>query len=81
MTHFEQILLSEVSSLPEARRADVLAFIRFLKLSLSHEELQLEQRFDEALKSIRARAQQMNITQEDIEEEIRAVRDEHAHRG
>lgn len=34
----------------------------------------LEERFDEALKSIRARAKEMNISDEDIEAEIRAAK-------
>ncbi len=39
------------------------------------EEKELEERFDKALKSIRARAKKLNITDEDIEAEIRAVRE------
>jgi hypothetical protein len=78
MTTFEQTLLSEVASLPESRRVDVLAFIRFLKLSIPDQEQELEKRFDKTLKSVRARAKRLNITQEDIDAEIRAVREEHA---
>ena len=80
MTDFEQTLLQEISTLPEARRADVLAFVRYLKLSIPDEELEIEKRFDKSLKSIRARAKKMNITQEDIDMEIRAIRAEHARR-
>lgn len=80
MTRFEQTLLKEVATLPESRRADVLAFVRYLKLSISGEDLELEKRFDRALKSIRARAKKLKITEEDIEAEIRAVREENAHR-
>jgi hypothetical protein len=75
MTNLEQTIMLEISTLPETRYADVLAFIRYLKLSIPKEEKELEERFDKALKSIRARAQEMNITDEDIEAEIRAVRD------
>ena len=78
MTKFEETLLQEVAGLPQNRRADVLAFVRYLKLSLPDEELQLEKRFDKALKSIRARTKKLDITQEDIDAEIRAVREEHA---
>ena len=78
MTKFEETLLQEVAALPRNRRADVLAFVRFLKLSIPDEELSLETRFDKALKSIRARAKRLNITQDDIDVEIRAVREEHA---
>ncbi len=74
MTIFEQTLLREVSTLPESRQADVLAFIRFLKISLPNEE-KVRDDFKEALKDARATAEKYNITQEDIETEIRAVRE------
>jgi hypothetical protein len=80
MTEFEQTLLREISTLPEARRADVLAFVRYLKLSIPDEEAKIEKRFDKSLKSIRTRAKKINITQEDIDAEINAVRAEHARR-
>jgi hypothetical protein len=74
MTTFEQTLLREVSTLPESRQADVLAFVRFLKISLPDEE-KIRDDFKEALKDARATAEKYNITQEDIDAEIRAVRD------
>lgn len=75
MTELEQTIMLEISTLPETRRADVLAFIRYLKLSIPSDQLELEERFDKALQSIRARAREMNITEADIEAEIRAVRE------
>ncbi len=81
MTEFEQTLLKEIASLPESRRADVLAFVRYLKLSLPGEEADIEKRFDKAIESIRVRARKMNITEEDIEAEIRAVREENTRRS
>jgi hypothetical protein len=75
MTNLEQTIMKEISTLPETRLPDVLAFIRYLKLSIPKDQKELEERFDKALKSIRARAKEMNITQEDIEAEIRAVRE------
>ena len=80
MTSFEQTLLQEVATLPELRRADVLAFVRYLKLSIPSERLKIERRFTEALESIRARASELNITPEDIDAEIRAVREANARR-
>ncbi len=74
MTTFEQTLLREVSTLPESRQADVLAFVRFLKISLPNEE-KVREDFKEALKDARVTAEKYNITQDDIEAEIRAVRD------
>ena len=78
MIEFEQTLLQEVATLPKNRHADVLAFVRYLKLSIPNEEMELEKQFDRALKSIRSRAKRLNITQEDIDAEIRAVRQERA---
>jgi hypothetical protein len=75
MTELEQTIMAEISTLPETRLPDVLAFIRYLKLSLPKEQKELEERFNAALKSIRARAKEMNITDEDIEAEIRALRE------
>ena len=74
MTDFEQVLLKEVATLPESRQVDVLAFIRFLKISLPNEE-KIREDFKEALKDARATAEKYTITQEDIDAEIRAVRD------
>jgi len=80
MSEFEQTLLQEISTLPESRHADVLAFVRYLKLSIPSEELDIERRFEKSLKSIRTREKKMKITQEDINEEIRAVRTANARR-
>ena len=43
----EQTILLELSTLPETRRADVLAFIRYLKLSISTDQKELEERYEE----------------------------------
>ena len=75
MTDLERTIITELSTLPETRLPDVLAFIRYLKLSIPKEQKELEERFEEALKIIRARAKEMNITEADIEAEIRAVRE------
>ena len=74
MTNFEKTLLKEVATLPESRYADVLAFIRFLKISIIDDD-ELEREFDEAIEDARATALKYNITEEDIDAEIRAVRE------
>jgi hypothetical protein len=74
MTTFEQTLLQEVATLPEYRRADVLAFIRFLKIGIRDDE-ELEQEYDKAIQDARATAKKYNVTQDVIDAEIRAVRD------
>ena len=50
MTRLEQTILREIAALPETRRADVLAFVRFLKLSIPSEQKESEEGFDKALK-------------------------------
>jgi hypothetical protein len=74
MTAFETTILRELADLPEARRPDVLAYIRFLKLGLADEK-EVEKSFDGSWKKVRARAKKLKITQADINAEIRAVRD------
>ena len=38
MTQLEQAIMSEIATLPEDRLTDVLAFVRFLKISLPDKE-------------------------------------------
>lgn len=81
MTSFEEILLKEVSGLPESRQLDVLTYIRYLKLSVPSQKLALERRFDNAVASIRARSGQLGITPEELEAEIQGVRESDARRS
>lgn len=80
MVGFEQTLLQEVAALPESRRPDVLAFVRYLRISLMDED-ELERQYDTAVQKIRETADLYQITEADIEEEIRAVREQHARRS
>ncbi len=73
MTNLEQTIIREISTLPESRLTDVLKYVRFIKLGLADGD-EIEKRFDKSWKRVRARAKKLNITQEDIEAEIRAVR-------
>lgn len=77
MTNFEQILLQEVATLPESRRADVLAFVRYLRPTLA-EDAEIEDRYDAAIAKIRETAAKYNITEQDIDDEVRAVREARA---
>lgn len=74
MFTFEQTLLREIADSPESRRVDVLAFVRYPKFLLRDEQ-NLTERFDSALKTARETAEKDNITEENIEAEIRSVRD------
>ena len=75
MTKMEQIILREIATLPEDRLPNVLAYIRFLKFELDADKKVIEERFEKSWKRVRARAKKLNISQEDIEAEIRAVRE------
>jgi hypothetical protein len=75
MTDLEQTIMREIATLPEERLSNVLAYIRFLKFGLDMDEKEIEERFDKSWKRVRARAKKLNITQEDIDTEIRAVRE------
>ena len=66
--------MQEISTLPESRLTDVLKYVRFVKFGLADSE-EIEKRFDESWERVRARAKEMNITQEDIDAEVRAVRE------
>jgi len=68
-----EILTREIVTLPEDRQADVLTFVRFLKIGLV-DVATLEQRFGAALGEARRQATARGITDEDIAGEIEAVR-------
>jgi hypothetical protein len=74
MSNLEQAIMREISTLPEDRLNEVLRYIRFIKLGLADSD-EIEKRFDESWARVRARAKELNITEEDIEAEIRAVRE------
>lgn len=74
MTDMEKTIMLELSTLPENQLADVLKYIRFLKFNLLSSE-EIEKRFDASWERVRARAKELNITQEDIDAEVRAVRE------
>ncbi|MDP1545229.1 MAG: hypothetical protein Q8L87_04340 [Anaerolineales bacterium] len=74
MTDMEKNIMLEISTLPDEQLADVLKYIRFLKFS-QLDSKEIEKRFDASWERVRARIKELNITQEDIEAEIRAVRE------
>ncbi|HLE51084.1 MAG TPA: hypothetical protein VI755_03445 [Anaerolineales bacterium] len=69
----EEAIIREIATLPEARQEDVLAFVRFLKIGLADEQT-IEQQFTNALDQALVIAKERNITDQDINAEIRAVR-------
>jgi len=77
MTSFDETLLKEVAALPQSRRADVLAFVRYLRLSLT-DDAELDTQYDAAVEQMRGAAKKSGIGDTDIEAEIRAVRESNA---
>jgi len=75
MTNLEQTIIREIATLPEERLSNVLAYIRFLKFGLDLNGEEIETRFKKSWKRVRVRTKKLNITPEDIETEIRAVRE------
>ncbi len=75
MTTLEQTIIREIATLPEIRKSSVLAYIRFLKLGLDASPEEIERRFDKSWARVRAKAKELNITQDDIDAEVRAARE------
>ena len=69
----KEALLNEIETLPEPRQADVLAYVRFIKIGLA-DPATLERQFAEALDRARLIAAQRQIADSDIEAEVQAVR-------
>ncbi len=67
-------LIREIETLPEQKQADVLTYVRFLKLGLADRDT-LESNFSQALAQARALAVERQITQSDIDAEIKAARE------
>ena len=67
-------LIREIETLPEQKQADVLTYVRFLKLGLADRDT-LERDFAQALEQARALAAERQITPADIDAEIQAVRE------
>lgn len=75
MAKLEQTIIREIATLPEDRQANVLAYIRILKLGLDLDEEEIIKRFEKSWRKVRARAKKLNITEEEIDGEVRAVRE------
>ena len=62
MNDFVQTILQEISTLSESCHLDLMAFIGYFMLSILDDELELERRFVQSLKSIWEHETAMNIT-------------------
>ncbi|MBI5527846.1 MAG: hypothetical protein HY897_16065 [Deltaproteobacteria bacterium] len=69
----KEALIRELETLPEARQADVLSYVRFVKSGLA-DAGERRDRFAAALETARGIAAKRGITDQDIAAEIEAVR-------
>lgn len=71
-TNARELVMEELTDLPEGGLFEVLDFVRFLKYQWSR--MSPEERFDRAWLSARRIAAEQGITDQDISAEIEAVR-------
>ncbi len=71
MNSLEEMIMEEISTLPEMQLIDVLGFIRYLKSDAHGNHKLIEQWFEGAQKSIHARKAELKLTEEDLAEQIR----------
>ena len=69
-----EALLREIDALGEPELGEAISFVRWLRVSLAS-EASLEGRFQKALDHMRQVAAARGLTEEDVAEEVRAVRE------
>jgi hypothetical protein len=74
MNSLEEMIMEEISTLPEMQLIDVLGFIRYLKSEGHGKHELIEQWLEGAQKSIHTRAAEFKITPDDIEAQIQKKR-------
>lgn len=74
MNSLEEMIMQEISTLPEIRLIDVLGFIRYLKLEKTETKEWIEEWFESALKSAHRREAELKITEADIAAQINKIR-------
>lgn len=74
MNDLERMIMREISTLDEMRLIDVLGFIRFIKKEMPGRSEWIEGWFEQSLKDIYNRKDELQITPADIQEHIRMMR-------
>lgn len=74
MNSLEEMIMQEISTLPDMRLIDVLGFIRYLKSEKPEKPKWIEEWFESALKSVYLREAEFKITQADIEAQVKKMR-------
>jgi hypothetical protein len=69
----KEAVLQELDTLPASKMSEVLEFIRFLKVKLVS-EAEIEGQFSQAVAKARSIADELGITDRDIDEEVAAHR-------
>lgn len=69
----KDVLIREIELLPEEKQEQVLAFVRFLRIGLADVD-RSRRDFWTAVDKARRIARERGITEQDIEDEIKAVR-------
>ncbi len=70
MNSLEEMIMEEISTLPEMQLIDVLGFIRYLKSDARGNHELIEKWFEGAQKSIHARKAELKLTEEDLAAQI-----------
>ncbi|MBK8784001.1 MAG: hypothetical protein IPO22_19925 [Anaerolineales bacterium] len=70
MNSLEEMIMEEISTLPEMELIDVLGFIRYLKSESHGKHEHIQQWLEGTQKSIHARKAELKITDEDIAAQI-----------
>jgi len=68
-----EAILRELDELPEARQAEVLAFLRYLRIGMA-DRTDVDRGFAEVLAVIRRTASERGLTERDVESEVEAGR-------
>ncbi len=74
MNSLEEMIMQEISTLPEMRLIDVLGFIRYIKSEKSEKPIWIEEWFETVLQTVHRREAELNITKADIEAQIKKMR-------
>jgi|JRYF01.1.fsa_nt_gb hypothetical protein len=70
MNSLQKIIMQEIETLEDMRLFDVLGFIRYLKMEKPAKPKGIEKWFEEVAKSVHERAEELEITPEQIQKQI-----------
>ena len=71
MSDLEKIIMEEIASLEEMRLIDVIGFIRYLKAEKPIRQEWIAGWYENAIKSIHEREDELRISPEDLEKQLR----------